>query len=186
MTSHATAAVGASTTIEVIDLSPFTGSWALDPKRTLNSFHTKTMWVMKLNGTLKALEGRGSVGADGSISGSLVIDMASVDTKIGMRDRHLRGPDFFDVAQHPTMTFTARSGRALAPGKVELVGDLLMHGQSRPLTLLADVSATTDSLALSSEFEINRSDWGMSWAEGPGAAHSLKLRIAVSAHFDRA
>lgn len=168
------------------DPTTFTGSWVLDPNRTVIRFQTKILWVINVNGTFRALEGRGSVAADGTLSGSLVIDMASVDTRIAKRDHHLRTPDFFDVEKYPTMTFTATSGRVTSTGKAELVGDLVIHGQTRPLTLLADVSTTKDSLTLSSEVDLDRSDWGVSWAKGPGAGGSLKIRVVITAHFERA
>src|SRR5437764_3729628 len=38
----------------------------------------------------------------------VTIGAASVDTRMGKRDAHLRKADFFDVKQHPTLTFVSR------------------------------------------------------------------------------
>ena len=86
------------------DLSDFAGKWELDRDRTSIAFHTKAMWVFPAKGTFRALEGVGNVAADGRISGTLVIDAASVDTKNKKRDAHLRTADFFEVETFPTMT----------------------------------------------------------------------------------
>jgi hypothetical protein len=62
------------------DLSLVSGDWALDPSKTTVEFHTKAMWVMKVSGTAKATGGGAHIDADGTITGSLVIDAASIDT----------------------------------------------------------------------------------------------------------
>jgi polyisoprenoid-binding protein YceI len=172
-----------STSQTAADLSQFAGSWTLDPDRTSIVFHTKAMWILNVQGTARALEGGGSVGTDGGLSGTLVIDAASVDTKNKKRDEHLRTADFFEVQKYPTIAFTVTGGRLDPSGKVELTGSLDLHGQTQPLTLLAEVSAAGDSATLSTEVDIDRSAWGLSWTKmGAG----LKNRVVISAHFDRA
>ena len=167
------------------DPTTLTGSWVLDTDETVIKFETKMMWVISVKGTFKAVEGHGNVDADGTVTGSLYVDMASVDTKIAKRDRHLRSPDFFDVEKYPTMTFTVTAGHATTNGSVELAGTLTIHGQTRPLTLVADLRATGSSLTLTSETEIDRSDWGISLSKGPGKGPSMKNRITIAAHFNK-
>jgi polyisoprenoid-binding protein YceI len=167
----------------VVDLSALAGSWSLDPSQTSIVFHTKAMWMFKVKGTIKAIEGGGTVGADGSVSGSLVMDAASVDTNKKKRDDHLRAADFFEVDQFPTITFTISSAHTAGEGKVEVAGTLTIHGQTRPLTFLADVSVTDGSATVSAEVDIDRSAWGLSWAKmGAGLAN----RVLVSARFTKA
>src|SRR5437016_11839923 len=43
-----------------------------------------------------------------SAQAEVMIGAASVDTRMSKRDQHLRKADFFDVARHPTLTFTSR------------------------------------------------------------------------------
>ncbi|MGA5704614.1 YceI family protein [Peterkaempfera bronchialis] len=163
-------------------MSTYAGSWTLDPDRTSITFHTKAMWVLPVKGTFRALEGAGEVGADGSLSGTLVIDAASIDTGNKKRDDHLRNADFLEVTAHPAITFTATGAVATPAGKVEVTGELTVHGRTKPLTLLAEVSATGDSATVSTEVEIDRSLWGLTWAQmGAG----LKNRAVVTAHFHR-
>src|ERR1700678_135527 len=88
------------------DLSAYAGSWTLDPSQTSIEFHTKAMWVANVKGAFKAIEGSGTVGADGTVGGSIILDAASVDTKKKKRDDHLRTADFFEVSAFPTITFT--------------------------------------------------------------------------------
>jgi polyisoprenoid-binding protein YceI len=164
------------------DLSPYAGTWTLDPSQTSVEFHTKAVWVVNVMGTFKSIEGGGTVGADGSTRGSIVLDAASVDTKKKKRDEHLRTADFFEVNAFPTITFVVTDAHPKGIGKVELTGDLTIHGSTRPLTLLADVSVHGGSATVSVEADIDRSAWGLTWAKmGAG----LKNHVVINARFTR-
>lgn len=168
----------------ITNLATLTGTWILDPSLTAIRFRTTIMRVIKVSGTFKALAGHASVAANGALNGSVVIDAASIDTKIAKRDTHLRGPDFFDVEKYPRTIFTATNGHLTSAGQVELVGDLEIRGQTRTLPLRADVSNTGDSLKFSSEVDIDRRDWGMSY--GAQLRSSTKIHVDITAYFDRA
>ncbi len=64
---------------------------------------------------------------------ALTIKAESVDTNNSKRDDHLRAPDFFNVKQFPTITFTSTAVKPI-DGGYEVTGDLTMHGEIRPLT----------------------------------------------------
>jgi polyisoprenoid-binding protein YceI len=49
------------------------------------------MWVLKVNGTLRATEGDGAVDDNGQVTGRIVVDTKSIATKSKTRDAHLRG-----------------------------------------------------------------------------------------------
>jgi len=166
-----------------VELHDFVGKWVLDPDRTSIVFHTKAMWVLPTKGTAKAIEGVANVSTDGGLSGTLVIDAASIDTKNKKRDAHLRTADFFEVETFPTITFEATGGRLTDSGKLELAGTLTVHGQTRPLAVVADLSVAADTVTVSAEVPIDRSEWGLSLRPfGAG----LKNRIMISAYFRRA
>jgi polyisoprenoid-binding protein YceI len=163
-----------------VDLGDFVGKWVLDPDRTSIVFHTKAMWVVPAKGTAKAIEGEGTVGADGGLSGTLVIDAASIDTKNKKRDAHLRTTDFFEVEEFPTITFEVTSGRLTGPSKLELAGTFTVHGRTRPLAVMADLSVAADTVTVSTEVVIDRSAWGLTLRpRGAG----LKNKVIVSALF---
>lgn len=165
-----------------VGLQDFAGRWVLDPDRTSIAFHTKAMWVFPTKGTAKAIEGVGTVGPDGGLSGTLVVDAASIDTKNKKRDAHLRTADFFDVETFPAITFEVTSGRLAGSGKLDLTGALTVHGQTRPLSVVADLSVAADAVTISTEVAIDRSEWGLSLTPfGAG----LKNRVVISALFRR-
>jgi polyisoprenoid-binding protein YceI len=164
------------------DLAQFTGTWTLDPERTSVTFRTKAIWVLTVNGTAQALGGDAEITPGGAVTGTLVIDAASVDTKNKKRDEHLRSADLLEAAKYPAIVFKATGGRPLDADLVEVSGTLTIHGQTRPLTLQAQVSGAGNSATVSSEVEIDRSLWGVSWAKmGTG----VKNHVVIRAHFDR-
>jgi polyisoprenoid-binding protein YceI len=163
-------------------LPALVGRWVLDPERTTIEFHTKAMWVFPAKGTAKALEGGGNVGPDGSFSGTLVVDAASIDTKNKKRDEHLRTADFFEVQKHPTITYTAKGGHLTPSGQVEVEGELTVHGQTKPLPLVAKVDVAGDSATVSTQVDVDRSNWGLTLTPyGAG----LKNRVIVRAYFNK-
>lgn len=65
----------------------------------------------------------------------LTVQTASVDTRVQMRDDHLRSPDFFDVEEYPTMTFKSTGIQEVADNTYELTGDLTLYGITKPTTV---------------------------------------------------
>jgi polyisoprenoid-binding protein YceI len=167
------------TTQANVDLAGFVGAWKLNTERTSVVFRTRAAWIIRARGTLQATRGNTLVGADGRVSGEIVIDPASVDTKIKRRDDHLRSADFFDIAHYPTITFTAAEVRPALSGDLEVVGNLDVHGRSTSLTLLAEVDLEGESASLSTEVVITKSMLGMK------KTTPAKSWVTVHAHFDR-
>lgn len=67
-----------------------------------------------------------------------VIKVDSVDTKVGKRDTHLRSPDFFDVAQYPTITFKTTRVTPAGDNKYRVEGTLTIKDVFRNLALEFD------------------------------------------------
>lgn len=159
----------------------YTGTWNLNAAATSIEFQTKAMWIVKVKGTLKALDGTGTVGADGTVQGKLVIDAASIDTRIKRRDTHLRTADFLHTDQHPTIDFEATSGRLLDSGQAELSGLLTVRGQTRPVIVVGNLDGDETSLTLTAEInDLDRREWGVTQAAIGPCAHN---RIIVRARF---
>jgi polyisoprenoid-binding protein YceI len=160
-----------------------TGTWQLDPKSTTIEIHTSALWgIAKVKGTFGAVSGNGVLGDQGGISGELVVDATSIDTKNKKRDKHLRSADFFEADKYPTFTFTASGTAPSADGTLKLEGVLCIKDQSHPVELVAtSTRPSPDRLMLNAEATIDRSHWGMSWKKGS----SFVNRVVVVAQFVR-
>jgi len=165
-------------------LATAAGTWRLDPASTTIEFHTKAIFgLAKVKGTFSAVSGTGVVGDQGAISGELLMDATSIDTKNKRRDKHLRGADFFDVSRYPTFTFTASEVTPSHDGTLNIKGALRIKDQSRTIELVAiPANPASDRVTLHAEATIDRSKWGMTWKMG-GAW--LVNRVVVSAQFIR-
>ncbi|MYW08522.1 YceI family protein [Streptomyces sp. SID2563] len=142
-----------------------TGLWQLDTTRSVIAVSHVTMWGMvTVKGEFRGVTGEGEVHADGTVSGSVALEAASLDTKHKKRDEHLRSADFFDVERHPTLVFAVRDATYRQNGTVEVKGRLTVRGVSRPQTATVKVTeSSTDSIALTTEFTVDRDQFGMGW-----------------------
>ncbi|MGW1807018.1 YceI family protein [Streptomyces sp. NPDC002078] len=142
-----------------------TGTWQLDPAASTVGLRHKTMWgLVTVKGTFTAASGGGEVHADGSATGTVTLEAASLDTGHAKRDTHLRSADFFDADNHPEITFAVRGADRLDGDGVRVTGQLTVRGVSRPLTFTAHLSdAGADALTLDAEFSVDRDQFGMGW-----------------------
>lgn len=92
------------------------------------------------------------------------VQATSIDTGNDRRDEHLRSPDFFNVAEHPTLSFKSSSVKPGADGKLMVTGDLTMHGVTKTVTIPVEVLGMMgDKAGFATEFTIDRKDYGITW-----------------------
>jgi polyisoprenoid-binding protein YceI len=159
------------------------GSWTLDTARSEVRLTTRHTWGLRpLHGVFRQATGNGTVTAAGDASGVLTVAAASIDTKNSTRDKHLRSADFFDIANHPDITFAADSVSP-ADGGVRITGRLTIRGKTLPESFDAKVSSADGEVWLDGELQVNRTDFGLTWNwMGIASVHNT---IAVHAVFTR-
>jgi polyisoprenoid-binding protein YceI len=116
-----------------------TTNWKIDPAHSGVEFKIRHLGVSNVRGTLSIKEGVVRLDEKDITRSSVesVIDAASVNTNEPPRDTHLKSPDFFNVAQFPTLTFKS-TGLSKSGGKLMLTGDLTLAGVTKPVTLTLD------------------------------------------------
>ncbi|HAG97051.1 MAG: hypothetical protein CMK83_13870 [Pseudomonadales bacterium] len=68
----------------------------------------------------------------------VTIDVASVDSNHGERDKHLRGKDFFEVEKYPEATFVSTRVEKTGEKTAKITGDFTLKGVTKPVTLDAE------------------------------------------------
>jgi polyisoprenoid-binding protein YceI len=140
------------------------GEWALDPVKSSVRLKSRSMrGLVRVTGVFREVSGNGTVRPDGTVSGTLTVAAASIDTKNTRRDSHLRSADFFDSGHHRDITFTGDGIRPSGQG-VAVTGTLTVRDCRRPLSFDAAATVPGDGeIWLDAEVPINRADFGLTW-----------------------
>lgn len=167
--------------------------YELDASHSSVGFRVRHMMITNVRGEFGALTGEVVFDPRRPEASRLTasIDVASIDTHEEKRDQHLKSADFFDVENHPKMTFTSKGVRA-AKGGYLVDGELTIRGTTRPVTLtVSDVTDETVDpwgqrrIGASATAKIRRSEFGMTWnaaleAGGVLVGDDVNIEIEVS------
>jgi len=112
------------------------------------------------------------------------IDVRSIDTRIKKRDDHLRSMEFFNVEKFPQITFKSRSVKRTGPQSGDILGDLTMHGVTRPITLhvklLTPISETARTRWAVMTEPIRRRDFNLMFASAAEAVSGISQTVAIN------
>ena len=112
--------------------------WVIDPTHSEISFKIKHLMISNVKGRFKQFEASIYTSGDNFMSAEIDcwIDVSLVDTNSPDRDNHLKGPDFFDAAQHPQISFQSNSVENVDnDGSYELWGNLTIKGIVKKIKL---------------------------------------------------
>lgn len=117
------------------------------------------------------------------------IQAASIDTAIAKRDEHLRGADFFKVGQFPEITFKSRRVKQTGPNTGDIIGDLTMHGVTRPITLHAQLLGGAENQTSRwriATAPIKRGEFGLSWSKSVETVSMIGDDVTVDLQIEAA
>lgn len=142
----------------------------IDPMHSEADFSIKHMDISRVHGQFSHVTGTIVLDAKDMARSSVdaTIPVNTVNTGVSMRDKDLRGPDFFDVAKYPTMTFKSTS---VTPdsGGFKVMGNLTLHGLTRPVTLQMDDPSQPVTLrgkihrGFQATTSLDRENFGLTW-----------------------
>jgi polyisoprenoid-binding protein YceI len=167
------------------------GHWTMDPNHSAITFAIRHLGLSKVRGRFRVFDVSLNIGpATTDFEVVANIDLASIDTSNPDRDTHLRSTDFFNVDQHPTMTF--RSTR-IEPvdDRYTMTGDLTLNGITHSVTLDVEsnglVVVPADGrthFGLSAVGELRRSEFGIEFGIMPIGIDRLALADKVAFELD--
>jgi polyisoprenoid-binding protein YceI len=143
------------------------GTWDIDPTHSTVGFSVRHMMVSKVRGYFREFTGEIVTAEDPAQSSvTATIELGSIDTRQEQRDAHIRSADFFDVENHPQMTFRSTAVRTDgADWQVE--GELTIKGNTKPVVLDLELNGFGPDAyggiraGFSAKTEINRNDFGV-------------------------
>jgi len=111
------------------------------------------------------------------------VKIDSLDTANADRDKHVKGPDFFNAKEFTTMTFKATSMKAQDEKNYEVTGDLTIHGVTKQVTVKLERLGTAKAMGKTrsgweTTFSINRSDFGMKFGI-PAISDEIRIIVAM-------
>ncbi len=132
-------AVAATLCVTLHGNSVQAANYTLDPSHTSIIFGINHLGYSFTYGRFSKVSGA-FVWDDANPAGGqfqIVIDASSIDSNDTSRDEHLRGPDFFNANQFPTIAFQSTSITPMPnkPGSFNLSGNLTIHGVTRQVTI---------------------------------------------------
>ena len=115
----------------------------------------------------------------------VLIDAASINSRVEVFDEHLNGENFFDTATHSEITFASNSITATGENTFDIAGDLTIKGITKPVTLKATINKAADhpmrgvpTIGVTATTEVLRSEWGLAYAV-PAVSDEVTIFIDV-------
>lgn len=150
------------------------GSYTVDPQRSSFNWSARKPLIDGYinSGTVDVAEGRITV-AEGEASGAFTLDMNTIHVGLtakkpgqeGALEGHLKSERWFDVANHPTATFTITEVTETPESATNFTytvhGNLTLKGQTHELSFPAKIYLEDGLLHAQAQTEIDRTLWGV-------------------------
>ncbi len=172
---------------------PPPGTWSIDPAHSSVGAVAQHLGISSVSGRFTDFGGRIAIAPDlGSSRVEAVIRAATIDTGNGLRDKHLRSPDFLDVEQYPEIVYRSHGLTPTGTDRWTVHGALSLHGVVRDVDLdLAYLGTGPDPwggvrAAFRATAELHREDFAMNYNQVVQAGISaigttLKIELAIQA-----
>ena len=181
-------------TLAALLLAPLAASaapttYAIDPTHTFPSFEADHMGISVWRGKFNKSHGKvvyDKTAGTGAVE--IVTELASIDFGMDALANWARGKDFFDVKKHPRAVFKGTLESPVDGVPTQLVGELTLHGVTRPLTLAVHALKCVPHPMLKRDYcgadasgSFNREDFGLAAGKDYGFKMNVDLRIQVEA-----
>ena len=148
-----------------------TGDYTIDAAHSRLGFVARHAMVTKVRGQFTDVEGTAHIDAEdpSRSTAHVVIQAKSIDTRNADRDAHLRSNDFFDMDNHPELTFASTAVEQVDDTSYRVTGDLTIKGVTKPVTI--DFEHTGSAIdpwgnlrvGFEGSVKVNRKNWNVNW-----------------------
>jgi polyisoprenoid-binding protein YceI len=148
------------------------GIYQVDPLHSTVGFSIRHLAINEVVGFFTNFTGtiEYDAGKPESSKASGTVKVASVDTRVEARDKHLRSPDFFEVDKYPDIKYETVSASKVGDEWV-VKGRFTMRGITREIDLKGTLSGPVKDpwgktrIGLTAATTINRQDYGLKWSQ---------------------
>ena len=160
-------------------------TYRFDPSGSMIGFSVH-QFLGTTQGKFTKFNGKIDVNREHPVNSSVTarIDVRSIDTRIKKRDDHLHSAEFFNVDKYPQITFKSRSVKQTGPQSGDILGDLTIHGVTKPITLhvklltpLNDTSRTRWAVTVD---PITRRDFNLMFSPGTGTVSGISQTVPIN------
>ncbi len=183
-----TRTAGAQASAAKVSYAPIPGgAYNIDPAHSLIGFAVRHLEINLVEGRFKDFKGTINFDEKDVTKSSVefTAQVASVDTEVEERDKHLRTADFFDVEKYPEMTF--KSTRVERKGKAYVLhGDLTLRGVTKPVALPFTITGAVKDpwgntrFGVEARTKINRRDFGVNYGNAFAGGLDVGNEVEIS------
>ena len=163
--------------------TPFAGTYTADPVHSSFGFAVRYQGVSVFRGSLSDVDAKL---VDGRLEGSATVESISIKTPEQFR-QHVLSEEFFDAANHPTVTFVSTDAELDEDGTAVVEGELTIKGITRTVRATgAWTEPAPDAFGntrghLNLEATIDRTEYEMNWnAPLPSGGNALANEVTLT------
>ncbi|MEY4529542.1 MAG: hypothetical protein RLZZ156_263 [Deinococcota bacterium] len=106
-------------------------------------------------------------------TGTILVDGATLDTGVPLRNEHMRSPDWFNFDKNPEIKFQATRVQFMRNNDYRITGNFTMNGVTKAMITVATIKITPanaatasariagDSLAVNAKFKVKLADYNV-------------------------
>ncbi len=171
--------------------------WNVDNVHSSVKFSVPHLVISEVEGAFKKFSGTiiGSKSDFTDASVNFTIDVNSINTDNDMRDKHLKGDDFFNAEKYPEMIFKSTSFKKVSGNKYALYGNLTIRDVTKPVKFDVVYGGTAKDgygntkAGFKATSVINRFDYNLKWnalTEAGGATVGKDITLDLKLEFAQA
>ena len=122
--------------------------------------------------------------ASGTVGGSIKVDLQTLETGIGLRDRHMR-ENYLEVNKGPEFSVATIEGIKIdrKDGRTSFNGTLLLHGQRKEISGTAELKDQNGHLRVQAQFPLSVSQFAIPKPTylGVGVKDEIEVKVTMTA-----
>ncbi|MDB5250268.1 MAG: YceI family protein [Segetibacter sp.] len=169
--------------------------WSIDKAHSNVKFNVTHLVVSEVEGSFKLFDGsmENTKGDFSDATINFTVDVNSINTDNDMRDKHLKGDDFFNAEKFPAMKFQSTSFKPAGGKNYKLAGNLTIRDVTKPVVFDVTFGGTAvangkTKAGFKAKTSINRFDYNLKWdkaTEAGGLVVSKDVELIVNVEMNK-